>query len=342
MPTPRDPATLVAAARLYYVEGRSQAEVASLLTTSRSNVSRMLTEAQKQGIVEIRVNDPAGRVNELEDELRELFGLREVRVAHARTGAGLRIEDQVGAQASRLLLDQLKDSMTVALSWGTALQSMVYATTTDQTYHDLTLCQLVGGLSSVRNEISGQALVRELAVRLGADYRFLHAPAALESSAAREALMAEPSIADSVAEAARADLAMVGIGTPTHGSSEAVLLSLGLSKKEQATFWAAGPVGDVAARYYTATGQPIHGAVEDRVLAVTLSDLLAIPHVVGVASGRAKTPGVLGALRGRVVDSLVCDESLARSVLSAAHADKTGAPLMPAPPTLPAPSERTS
>ena len=69
MPTPRDPATLVAAARLYYVEGRSQAEVADALQTSRSNVSRMLTEAQKQGIVEIRINDPAGRVHELEDEL---------------------------------------------------------------------------------------------------------------------------------------------------------------------------------------------------------------------------------------------------------------------------------
>ena len=60
------------------------------------------------------------------------FGLRDVRVAHAGTGAGQRLEDQVGTQAARLLLDNLKDSMTVALSWGHALQSMVYATTADQ------------------------------------------------------------------------------------------------------------------------------------------------------------------------------------------------------------------
>ena len=43
-------------------------------------------------------------------------------------------------------------------------------------------------------------LVRELAVRLGADYRFLHAPAALESAVARDALLAEPSISESLAE----------------------------------------------------------------------------------------------------------------------------------------------
>lgn len=319
MPTSRDPDILVAAARLYYLQGRSQAQVAEALETSRSNVSRMLTEAQRQGIVEIRINDPAGRQHELEDELRAAFGLRDVRVAHGRTGAGMRLADQVGAQAARLLLDNLKDSMTVALSWGTALQSMVYATTSDQGHHGVKLCQLVGGLSSVRNEISGQDLVRELAVRLGADYRFLHAPATLESAASRDALLAEPSIAAALQDASRADLAIVGIGTPSHGSSEAVLDSLGLTGKERKAFWQVEPVGDIAARYFTAAGQPVHGPVEDRVLAITLADLISIPNVIGVASGRAKTPGVLGALRGRLVDSLVCDESLARSVLSAAQ-----------------------
>ena len=61
MPTPRTPETLLAAARLYYLQGRSQAEVAQALGTSRSNVSRMLAEAQRQGIVEIKINDPGGR-----------------------------------------------------------------------------------------------------------------------------------------------------------------------------------------------------------------------------------------------------------------------------------------
>jgi DNA-binding transcriptional regulator LsrR (DeoR family) len=318
MPNPRDPSMLLAAARLYYQQGRSQAEVAQALGTSRSNVSRMLTEALAQSIVEIRINDPEGRVHELEDELRTRFGLNEVRVAHTRLVPGLRVEDAVGTQAARLLLDQLKDSMTVSLSWGHALQAMVYATTADHEFHRLTLAQLVGGLSSISNEISGQELVRELAVRLGAEYRFLHAPATLESTASRHALMAEPSIAAALEDAARADIAFVGIGTPTHGSSAAILDSLNLDPAEHDAFWAHEPVGDVAARYYTAQGTPIRGAVDDRVLGISLEGLLEIPNVVGVASGRAKTPGVLGALRGRIIDSLVCDEALARSVLSAA------------------------
>ncbi|MDP9460552.1 MAG: hypothetical protein M3Q22_09985, partial [Actinomycetota bacterium] len=54
----------------------------------------------------------------------------------------------------------------------------------------------------------------------------------------------------------------------------------------------------------------------DRVLAVTLRDLGAIRTVVGLAAGRIKAASVLGALHGRLIDVLVCDEALARAVLS--------------------------
>jgi DNA-binding transcriptional regulator LsrR (DeoR family) len=76
-------------------------------------------------------------------------------------------------------MDNLKDSMTVALSWGHALQAMVYATTTDLEHTGLNLVQLVGGLSAIRNEISGQELVRELAVRLESGRAYLTGPAEL-------------------------------------------------------------------------------------------------------------------------------------------------------------------
>lgn len=319
MPAARNPNTLLAAARLYYLENRSQAEIAAELGTSRSNVSRMLTEAQRQGIVEIHIVDPSGRISELERELQTSFGLADVRVALRGLGSSAKVEAQVGAQAAQLLLDRVKDSMTVALSWGHALQSMVYAATADRDYA-VTLVQLVGGLSSVTNEISGAELVRELAVRLGASYRLLHAPAALGSPVAAHALMAEPSIATALADARNADMAFVGIGTPSHGSSAAVLASLDLSPEETKSFWDAQPVGDIAARYFNAAGQPIHGAVENRIVAISVEELSKIPNVVGVAYGRAKTPGVLGALRGHLIDSLICDETLARSLLSQARA----------------------
>lgn len=318
MPGPRDPADLLVAARLYYLERRSQHEVAAAMGTSRSNVSRMLAAALEQGIVEFRVHDPAGRATELEQRLEQEFGLREARVAsRPATGGPLATEQRVGVLASQLLLESLGDGKTVALSWGRALQLMVWATTTDRE-HAVRFVQLVGGLSSIADEVSGQELVRELAIRTGASYRYLHAPAVLESRASRDAMLAERAVAQALEAAWAADVAFVGVGTPAHGSSAAVVSALNLSPEDEKAFWEAQPVGDIAARYFDITGREIRGAVHDRVLAVTLEHLVRIPTVVGVASGRVKAQGVLGALRGRLVDVLVCDEGLARAVLAEA------------------------
>ncbi len=91
---------------------------------------------------------------------------------------------------------------------------------------------------------------------------------------------------------------------------------MALTDDDVAALRAAAPVGDIASRYFDVQGTPVRGTVHDRVLGLTLQELAAIPTVVGVASGHAKTDAVLGALRGRLLDVLVCDDALARSVLS--------------------------
>ena len=99
-----------------------------------------------------------------------------------------------------------------------------------------------------------------------------------------------------------------------------MLDSLRLSARDSKAFWARTPVGDIAARYFDASGAPIEGPVQDRVLAVDVDELRSIPTVIGLAAGQVKAPGVLGALRGHLVDVLVCDDSLARALLAgAAH-----------------------
>lgn len=315
MPAHRDTADLVKAARLYFQDGMSQQEVAQSIGTSRSNVSRMLAAARERGVVQVRIVDPAGRDGALETELADAFGLVEVRVAAFEPGTSPL--DKVGMLGARWLLDCLRDGQTLALSWGTALQRLVWSVTSDRG-HEVEIVQLVGGLSRVATASTGQELVRELAVRLGASYRYLHAPALLNSPEASAALAGERSIAESLDAARRADLAFVGIGAVGHGSSESIVREMNLSEDERDLFLAAGPVGDICARYFDLDGRALHGPTDDRVIAVDLDDLRRIPTVVGVAAGREKAPGVLGALRGGFVDVLICDSGAARGVLALA------------------------
>jgi DNA-binding transcriptional regulator LsrR (DeoR family) len=321
MPPLRDPALLAKAARLYFVDDRSQDDVAAILGTTRSNVSRMLKQARDLGIVEIRIVDPTGRDPELEAALRHRFGLADARVVEPAPGTD--VLAAVGQVAARWLDETLRDGQVVALSWGQSLQAVVRSVE-GLSRRDVEVVQLVGGLSALDSGRTGQELVHELSERMGARHRYLHAPALFGSAEALAMMLREQTIAGALDVAKQADVAMVGIGTPGIGSSEALLGALGLTPAQRAELDAAGAVGDVCGRFYDLAGRQVGGVVAERVLAVTLDDLRAIPTVAGVAAGAEKAPGILGALHGRIVDVLVCDQAAARSVLTL---DTDGAPV---------------
>ena len=62
-------------ARMYYVEGMSQLEIAELLFFSKAKVSRALKIAREQNIVEFHINYPLKQSTLLEVELKRKFGL---------------------------------------------------------------------------------------------------------------------------------------------------------------------------------------------------------------------------------------------------------------------------
>ncbi len=298
---------------MYYDEGRSQQEIAQAFGFSRPNVSRMLTAAREQGIVEIHIHDPAGRDLALESELRTAFGLRDCRVAET---SGSNRMARTGDLGARWLLENLRPEQRIGVSWGRTLQAVVQSVP-DSGGLDVEVVPLVGGLSSVDSEITGEELVRDLAGRLGGRFHRLHAPALLTSPAGRGVLLAEPSIQAALDAARQVGVGLVGIGSYGTGSSAAIIDSLALDADERETFEGHRPVGDICARFFDADGRAIPGPVEDSVLAVTLAQLAKIPLVVGVAAGAEKARGVLGALRSGTVDVLICDGSLARALLSA-------------------------
>lgn len=314
MTAERDREQLVKAARMYFVDGSSQQEVAAALGTSRSNVSRMLAAARQQGIVEIRIVDSAQRRHDLEAHLKQRFGLHDCQVA--AYAAGTTPAHSVAKLSSQWLLDTVNEGQRLALSWGTALQAMVWEITATRHY-DVEVVQLVGGLSSVDAEVTGQELVRELATRLGARYRYLHAPALVANTEALDAFLNERSVSTALDAAKSADVAFVGVGTYGDSSSAAIIDAMSLDPADHSAFEAMAPAGDICARYFDINGNLVPSqAVQDHVIAVQLDDLRRIPMVVGVTSGRVKAPGLLGALRGHHLDVLICDESAARATLA--------------------------
>src|SRR5690606_32202218 len=122
-------------------------------------------------------------------------------------------------------------------------------------------------------------------------------------------------IAEQLKRAAEADIALVGVGAFGSGFSEQLLQSGVLDGDTCDRLVAADPAGDVCARVLDDRGRELDTPLRDQVLAVELSDLRAIPTVVGVLSGRRKGRALRAAMRGRLLDVVVTDHAAAAEAL---------------------------
>jgi DNA-binding transcriptional regulator LsrR (DeoR family) len=75
-----------------------------------------------------------------------------------------------------------------------------------------------------------------------------------------------------------------------------------------------GVIGEVGATLFDAKGRIVR-SIDNRSMAITPEQLLAIPEVLAVAGGESKTNAILGAIRSGLVKSLVTDADTARKLL---------------------------
>ncbi|MCK5795329.1 MAG: hypothetical protein KAH12_11520, partial [Anaerolineales bacterium] len=70
----------VKAARMYYYQNMTTQAIAQEFQVSRSTISRLISFAKDNGLVDIRVNDPTEEPNQLAALIQERFGISRVHV----------------------------------------------------------------------------------------------------------------------------------------------------------------------------------------------------------------------------------------------------------------------
>jgi transposase len=67
-------------AKLYYYEDLTQDQIGEIVGLSRQKVWRVLKKAKEEGIVQIKIIEPSDKELENENQLKEKFGLKEVKI----------------------------------------------------------------------------------------------------------------------------------------------------------------------------------------------------------------------------------------------------------------------
>lgn len=314
MPNDLEPRKLLyKIAKAYYDDGLTQQEIGERFGISRIKVSRLLRAARDERVVQITITPLQETNAELERRLETQYGLKEALVVACSGENAAAIVNELGPTAATCLVRCLQGGEVVALSWGTAVLSVVNSLP-QMDLPEVRVVQLLGGLGQLEAQTHGAELARRMAQALGAKPRPIHAPGIVKDKMVRDALAMDPQVADTLDLACRADVALVGIGVFEPGST---LLSSGntLTPEEVRDLKAHGVVGDIALQFFGEDGRRIEHAINDRIVGTDLERIKAIPRVIGVAGGPEKARAIRAALQGGLISVLVTDDQTAARLL---------------------------
>ncbi len=306
-------ALLTTMARLYYEEDLTQTEIARRLKVSKATVSRALKEAHRRKLVEVVIRYPISTESALAQALAERFHLKEAHVLSGSHRDYKSLVQAVGQLAARVVEAHLRDGTTLVVSLGQAVAATVDSLRIVEPRHVRVIS--AHGQSDT-DLIEGSSIMRTLAGLFGDDVRIIPSPLILKDHEVCRVFKQEHAVREALDLAEHADLALVGIGAPIPEVS-ALLLNKYIRREDLQQLVDAGAVGDVCAVQYDAQGRILENGLNNRIVAIDIRCLRACPEVIGVSAGMPKAKAILGALRGRYINILVTDASVARYLLTA-------------------------
>ena len=303
------------AARLYYVDGLGQTEVAKLVKVSQAKVSRLLALARQRGIVRISVAEYEPRDTALEQELLQKLGLSSAAVIKTTEGAtGEEARRTVAHFGSAFVASLIAANSVVAIAGGRTMRELVQHLPEDRERR-VTVVQAMGSVDSNVGPVDALELGRALARRFGGFFLTLNTPAFVPDRKTRDALLALPQLRTVWQHLAEAKVSHIGVGT----LDNSVFVDRGaLDKEDFSKLAARGAVGEICGRFFDRNGRECDSPWRDRVIGVELEQLRCIPQVIAMVAGADRSEAIAAAARGGLLKSLIIDEAGALALLGRA------------------------
>lgn len=302
---------MVWAAWLYYEERLTQEEIADRLGVSRATVVNFLQEARERGVVTIAVSSEHLQSVRVAREIARRFGLAKCVVVPDDGGRSADYE-RIGRAGARYLLEVLGPGDVLGVSWGRTVLSLGAALAQASLPH-VSVVQIAGSAIGTE-DFTPEFCTSIIANRIGARCVNLHAPGIVSRPEIKALFMQEPSLV------AQFDLlrscTKILFGVTGTGTGSTAIRSGYLSEETARPYLERGAVGVISGRFIDMQGRPVLGELDERIIGLTLDEIIRIPERICVAGGRDKVDAILGMLAGGYATVLVTDEVTALALLA--------------------------
>lgn len=298
-------------AKMYYIQNKTQAEIARELCMSRSNVSRILTRSVENGLVEIKINDPMSEIPQVASHIAKAFRLQEVIISQTSSDISRTLRN-IADHLATFLSGELKRDMLLGVTGG---RSLAYTARTFSSSFSMTvdIVQFHGNTHNVSNPVNPSSIVETFTRKLHGHGFLLNAPIMVQSSETKKLLMLTPTIADIFEKYRHVDIAMLDITMPQTNISPQ-LREPWLLPSDAAQLQELQATTCVCGHYFNIHGHSCNAGVFDRTMAIDFDTLMKVPLRIGIACDPSHLTATIGAINSGLINVLFIDESLALGI----------------------------
>ena len=275
------------------------------MNLSRQTVSKLLNDAIKESIVEIRIHDPKKTCSDLETLLKERFGLTSAVVCAASgENDALRQLLTVKAAAEYLVPILKQGSLKIAVSWGRTIKELIDQMPPVCTTDNLVF-PLFGATDVEDPSFSCNEIARDLADRIGSSVQYAWFPYLTDNEQDCYLLKNTGYYKKIRTLWEQIDIALVGIGNPDVVTLFSNMIHLPLDSSQIC--------GDIATHFFDKDD----GFAElfRNTLCAGIENIRNAKQTIAIACGSEKIGAIAGALNTKLLDTLITDEHTARMLL---------------------------
>lgn len=286
----------------YYIEGLTQQKIAELMGLSRITVNKMLEEARAKQLIQFNIPLFYYRKLQLANQLKEKYDLEDVIVIPASENDD--INKSLGKAAAFYVKEFLSTNSYINVGYGDTLHHFI-TTLAAISNSPTQIISLTGGVNNYLPLLSNSSFNISL--------NLIPAPLFMNNEKTAEQILSERSIQEVLDLSNLATFTITGIGELSDNST---LVRTGmLSPFEVKKIKMQGAVGDILMHFIDKNGQLIESDFEKRLISTSFERLKSFNNNIAVAGGEHKVIAIDAAMKTKLFNRLITDESTAEELL---------------------------
>lgn len=296
----------------YYIGGKTQDEIATMLNISRPAAQRLVALAVTEKLIKFRLDYPIAECMECRSALVDRYDLAfcdvvpsDAKDPSSNSGIAISAANYLDSHIAR------KATTVIGVATGRTLRATVnYVSPVERRQH-----KIISRVGNMARDGSASAfdVVMRLADKIGGQRYPMPTPVVADTIKERKLFQTQRSFKVIKKLAAEARVTLVGLAWLDKRAP--MYVDGFLNDKELKDLVAKGAVGEIAGWAFDRKGRLVENTVNDRVVSVPLAQP-ARQLTIAVACGTRKVTAIRAALEGQLISGLITDDATAKAVLA--------------------------